>query len=111
MLKTDAPGISAVAFSPDGRRLAALGTDNRLYIWSLGEEELALYLSVGVITRRAIVADRVNRNEQGSWLAWISDDRVAAAVESAAISVFEIEPDRWLRRINSLAQGAGRPID
>ena len=34
LLKTDADGILTVAFSPDGQKLAALGSNNRLYVWN-----------------------------------------------------------------------------
>jgi WD40 repeat protein len=103
VLKTDAAEISTVAFSPDGRKLAALGADNRFYIWTLGENGAELYLSVGTILHRAIVGDATQHDTHATWLDWIAEDRIAIASGSAAISVVSIDPAKWLRRADSLA--------
>jgi WD40 repeat protein len=109
VLKTDAPEISSVAFSPDGQKLAALGNDNRFYIWTLGDNGAELYLSVGIILHRALVGDAAQRNDHANWLDWLSDDRVAIATNSPAISVVSIDPAKWLERIDGLALGNKRP--
>ena len=110
-LKTDAREISTVAFSPDGKKLAALGTDNRLYIWTLGENDAVLYLSIGVIPRRAVVGDAAQHHDHANCIDWISEDRVAIATYSAAITVIGIDPDKWLKRIDGLALVPQAPID
>ena len=110
-LETQSPIISRVAFSPDGQKLAALGSDNRLYIWLVTTNDATLYLAVNVISRRAAVGDGEHRNEHASWLDWISDDHIAIAVNSAAISVVGIDPKKWLKRIDGLALISENPIN
>lgn len=106
MLKAESPQISTAAFSPNGQKLAALGSDNWLYIWSLRQNETQLYLALPVFTRRAIVGDAGKRGELATWLDWVSDDYVAIAAGTAAIRVVNIDPDKWLRRIRGLAFAA-----
>jgi WD40 repeat protein len=103
VLETEAPEISTVAFSPDGQKLAALSSDNRLYIWTLRQDVAELYLAVGVIPRRATVGDTANRSEHATWLDWVSNDYVAVATGSAVISVIGVNPAKWLKRIDDLA--------
>jgi WD40 repeat protein len=110
-LKTDSPGISAVAFSPNGQKLAALGSDNWLYVWTLEPDTAELYLAVPAIPRRAVVGDAAHRSEQTDWLDWVSDDRIAVATSIAAISILRIDPARWLKRIDALALEAKAPIN
>jgi WD40 repeat protein len=110
-LETQSPQILQVAFSPGGQKLAALGSDNRLYIWMIAPDNATLYLAVNVILRRAVVGDGERRSEHASSLDWISDDHVAIAVNSAAISIIGIDPDRWLKRIDGLGVASEKPID
>jgi WD40 repeat protein len=102
VLRTGAPEVATVAFSPDGRKLAALGADNRLYVWTLGDSGAELYLSVGTIPHRGIVGDAA-QSGNARWLDWISGDHIAIATGSAAISVVDIDPANWLKRIDDLA--------
>jgi WD40 repeat protein len=102
-LETQSPHILAVAFSPDGHKLAALGDDNRLYVWTIGENAAALQFAVTVVTRRGIIDDAAKRRDHATWLDWIADDRIAIATNIAAISIVCIDPDKWLKRIDSLA--------
>jgi WD40 repeat protein len=105
-LETQSPQIAAVAFSPDGRKLAALGSDSRLYVWTLGDNAAALDFAVTMLTRRSIVGDASKRQgDHATWLDWIADDRIAVATNIAAISIVCIDPDKWLKRIDSLAVG------
>ena len=96
-------GIQTVGFSPDGQKLAALGNDKRLYIWTVGQNGAVLDLDVGVVPRHAIVGDAARRSEYAGWLGWIANDRVAVATGIAAINVIAIDPAKWLSRIDSLA--------
>jgi WD40 repeat protein len=102
-LATEAPETLTVAFSPDGKKLAALGSDNRLYVWAISESKAELDLAVSVLTGRAAVGDGNRRGEHASWLDWASNDHVAVATSTAAITVIGIDPAKWLKRIDSLA--------
>jgi WD40 repeat protein len=106
LLATEANETSTVAFSPDGQKLAALGSDNRLYVWTFGRHEPELQFVVGVIPSRATIGDAGQRNETATWLDWVSTDQVAVATRSAAVTVISIEPAKWLKRIDGLASGA-----
>jgi WD40 repeat protein len=52
-------GVAGVAFSPDGRRLASGGDDDRVKLWdpSTGQEVLTLYEHVGPVTAVAFSPD------------------------------------------------------
>ena len=108
-LETQSPQIWSVAFSPDGRKLAALGNDGRLYVWTIDHNAVALEFAVTVITHRGIVGDAANRHDQAKCLDWIADDRIAVATNIAAISIIGTDPDKWLKRIDSSAVGATAP--
>jgi WD40 repeat protein len=108
-LETQSPQILSVAFSPSGRKLAALGDDSRLYVWTIDHNTVALEFAVTVITHRSIVGDAGNRHGYATWLDWIADDRIAVATNIAAISIIGTDPDKWLKRIDSFAVGATAP--
>jgi WD40 repeat protein len=109
--KTESSQISAAAFSPNGQKLAALGNDNWLYVWTLEGDEAELYLALPVITRRSLVGNTGNGREVASWLDWVSDDRAAIAMDSAAIRVITIDPAKWRKRMDGLALGAKPGIE
>jgi WD40 repeat protein len=102
-----ADGIQTVAFSPDGKELAALGNNRRLYIWTINSGGAELYLDVAFVSRRAIVGDAANRSEHAGWLVWISNNQLALASGIAAIDVIGIDPTKWMRRIDGLVQPDG----
>jgi WD40 repeat protein len=109
-LETEAHSILTVAFSPDGKKLAALGDDKRMYVWTFDQNLVTRYLTIGIVPRRAIVDDGAGGNEKADWLDWLSDEKVAVATDIAAISVFVIDPDKWFKRIDSLAINGQAPI-
>jgi hypothetical protein len=97
-LETEAHSILTVAFSPDGKKLA------------FDQNLVTRYLTIGIVPRRAIVDDGAGGNEKADWLDWLSDEKVAVATDIAAISVFVIDPDKWFKRIDSLAINGQAPI-
>jgi WD40 repeat protein len=103
-LTTEANEIQTVAFSPGGRRLAALGSDQRLYVWNFDRDEATRMLAFGAIPSRATIGDASRRGENASWLAWISDDSLAVATASAAITVIRLDEEKWRQRIDGLAE-------
>jgi WD40 repeat protein len=102
-LETQSPQILSVAFSPNGRKLAALGDDSRLYVWTFDDSSAVLEFAVTVVMRRGIVGDAADRHGYATWLDWIADDRIAVATNIAAISIIGTDPDKWLQRIDSFA--------
>jgi WD40 repeat protein len=99
----------AVAFSPDATKLAALGADNRLYIWSLLEDRADRFVVVNSIPNRSVVADADRRQERASWIAWVSNDSIAVATGMSAVSVIGLDPVKWRRRIESIASKQSKP--
>jgi WD40 repeat protein len=109
-LATDANETRAVAFSPDGRRLAALGADDRLYVWDLAQDAASRYVAVAAVPGRASVGDASKRAEHASWLDWLSNDRIAIATGSAALTVVELDAAKWRKRIDGLASAPGASV-
>jgi WD40 repeat protein len=101
ILETQSQKIAAVAFSPDGRRLAALGNDSWLYVWTIGDGGAALEFAI--TARRSLVGNAGDSQVQATWVDWIANDRIAVATNTAAINVITIDPDKWLHRIDGLA--------
>ena len=89
-----------------GAGLPPWGPDNRLYVWDLRPEKAELHLVVGVLPSRTTVGDAARRNEHASWLDWLSSERIAIATASAAITVLELDPAKWFKRIEALAVGS-----
>jgi WD40 repeat protein len=96
-------GPRAVVFSPDGSKLAALGSDNRVYLWSLREDGAERYVVFGALPRRSAVADAKDRERAATWLAWMGNDAIAVATTESAMNVIGLDPAKWQRRIEALA--------
>jgi WD40 repeat protein len=91
-----------VAFSPDGTQLAALGADSRVYIWKLADRGADLYLAFKALSSRSAVVEAEYREHSVTWLSWIANDRIAFAAGTSAITVLELDPGRWQRRIAAM---------
>jgi WD40 repeat protein len=103
-LETEASETRAVAFSPGGQRLAALGMDHRVYVWDFENGMAKRALAVDAIPTRATMGDGSRSGERAGWLAWMSDDTIAVATASSAITVIRLDQARWRQRIDALAQ-------
>jgi WD40 repeat protein len=103
-LETEANEMRAVAFSPGGHRLAALGADDRIYVWDFGRDTATRILAFGAIPSRATIGDASRPVENAGWLAWMSDDSIAVATASAAIRVIRLDESKWRQRIDGLAE-------
>ena len=103
VLETQSPEISRVAFSPDGQKLAALGSDNRLYIWTLGNDD-ADAISRGEryppsrCRRRCRNATITQAGSTGC--PTIMSPSPSISPRSASVG---IDPEKWLKRIDGLA--------
>jgi WD40 repeat protein len=103
-LETEASETRTVAFSPAGQKLAALGVDHRVYVWNFDNGTATRILAVDAIPTRATIGDGSRSGERAGWLTWMSEDTIAIATASAAITAIRLDPARWRRRIDALAQ-------
>jgi WD40 repeat protein len=110
VLKTESPEISTVAFSITGNKLAALGSDSWLYVWTMDKDQPELFLTLPVIPRRTVVGSATSRSDHALWFDWVSDDCIVIASGIAALSGVCTDPDKWRGRINALAPAFGGSI-
>jgi hypothetical protein len=108
-------GTNAVAFSQDGARLAALGADDRLYVWSFdpatGKAEQRFTTEAVPGTSRAGEMDTGGRRARA--IAWVGDERLAIATIAGEMLVLNVAESLWLERLRELAAMglAPAPVD
>ena len=100
-----------VAFSPDGTKLAALAADNRVYVWRMREEGAERYAAFRAVPDRPRVLDEETREAVASWLAWVTDDSFAVAVDSSTVYVVGLDAAAWQRRIRDIAPNTNSPLN
>jgi WD40 repeat protein len=103
-LETESTDTITVAFSPDGRRLAALSADNRLYVWEFADGAASRFLTVGAVPSRAASGNAPQRDERASWLDWTANDSIAIVSGGADVTVIQLDPAKWRRRVDGLVQ-------
>ena len=106
-LETESSETITVAFSPNGRRLAALGADNRMYVWDFADGTASRFSPPAPSRTAPRSAMLPQRDERASWLAWMSDDSLAVVTGSAEVTVIQLDPGKWRRRIDGLVQFGG----
>ena len=88
-------GVSCVAYSPDGRRLASVGGDGVLRVWSVGE--------TGAFTQLVKFEGQAKSNLPGSFtpltgVAFAPDGRYVAAVGAdAVVRIWDVETKSEVR--------------
>lgn len=102
-----------VAFSPDGRRFAALGSDARLYVWSFDAQNgrHALLASLPAVPE-AVRGGRLSRDDErraANWIDWRDSRRIAIATAAGEALLLDIDPAAWRRRLGEIAQYRDRP--
>ncbi len=102
-LPIDANEPHAVAFSPDGLKLAALGADNRLSVWSVRGSSVERLAALSAVPTRAVLADGDSRHQNARWLAWVTNHSIAITSETPAITVIEFDAAQWKRRTDAIA--------
>jgi len=100
-----------VAFSPDGTKLAALAADNRVYVWRMREEGAERYAAFKAVPDRPRVLDEEMREAVASWMAWVTNDSLAVAVDTSAVYVVGLDAAAWQRRIRDIAQNANSSLN
>jgi Novel STAND NTPase 1/WD domain, G-beta repeat len=110
-LQMDGNESRVVAFSPDGTRLAAVGGDNRLYIWTLHEGRAERFAVMNTLLARSAVEDGDRRRDGALWLDWVTNDRIALATSGSAITIIGLDPAAWRRRVDGLAIATPTPLN
>ena len=98
----DEHGLSALAFSPDGTRLATAHGGGRTVVWDLGRAAPALALATGEAAVKAVAW-----SPDGSALYTAAAHEEGARVHDANTGALrgKIGPDRKLRRLLAMADG------
>jgi WD40 repeat protein len=93
-----------VAFSPDGKLLAALTSDDQVHIWRFdaqaGRAELLVSAPPVPIARWAS-ADQ-SHARQALWIDWIDDSHLGVASRAGAVLILSAEQQDWAGRLNAL---------
>ena len=97
VLRTEAPATRAVAFGADGERLAALGTDGRVYVWTGMKTEPTRFLAFEPSDGSA----RTSGARPATWLAW-SDPATLLVTIGGTAQVVRLDEAAWRRRAESL---------
>ncbi|WP_375459101.1 TIR domain-containing protein [uncultured Enterovirga sp.] len=97
-LRTESPQTKAVAFSPDGARLAALGVDGRLYLWTVAatgfERHLSLQPSAG--------PTQLGSRRPANGLSWAGPDTLVVATSGGTLQAIGFDEAAWVRRAETL---------
>ena len=101
-LMTELRDTIALSFSPNGKKLAAIGGDSRLYVWTFVNGAGTLFLNLKDVRK----ADNLRRVQgepglQAGWLTWTADDIIAVSTGSS-VAIIHLEPSGWGTRIDSL---------
>jgi len=99
VMEQDEPNV--VAFNTDATRLAALGTRNRLYVWTRAAGTSERFAIVDVDLARPLVAEKGGDQITG-WMAWLGGDSIAVATGVSTIRVINLDPANWLRRLSAI---------
>lgn len=102
-LKTESPQTKAVAFSPNGVRLAGLGTDGRLYLWTVGPSGFERHLSLQPSAGPALSGPRRPANG----LAWAGRETLVVASASGTLQMIGFDEAAWVRRAETLDLAVG----
>ncbi|WP_410051542.1 WD40 repeat domain-containing protein [Bradyrhizobium sp. SZCCHNR1085] len=99
VMEQDEPNV--VDFNTGATRLAALGTRNRLYVWTRTTSTSERFAIVDVDLARPLVAERGGDHMTG-WMAWLAGDSIAVATGASTIRVLNLDPANWLRRLSAI---------
>lgn len=106
--KTADDSPKAVAFSPDGLRLAALSAEGKFYMWDVGRGGRKLF-ETDVSFRRQVADPQIAGSERAFAIAWLADDRVGMATEAGAIDVIALNEHSWEKRVMGVLGETAEP--
>jgi WD40 repeat protein len=107
LMEQDEP--NAVAFNRDGSKLAALGKQNRLYVWTRTQGASERFAVVDAALAKSVVAETGSANPNIGWIAWMPDDQVAVATGTSTVRVIRLDPAHWAQRISAIAPRKAQP--
>lgn len=99
VMEQDEPNV--VAFDTGATSLAALGTRNRLYVWTWAGGASERFAIVDVALARPLVAENGGGQTTG-WMAWLAGNTVAVATGASTIRVINLDPTNWPRRLSAI---------
>jgi WD40 repeat protein len=102
-LTTESRDTIALSFSPNGKQLAAIGGDSRLYVWTFVDGAATPFLILNDVRKADnLIRDQSEPSQQADWLAWVSDESLAVSTGSNAVAIICLKPDRWEKRMDSV---------
>lgn len=107
LMEQDEP--NAVAFNRDGSKLAALGKQNRLYVWTRTQGASERFAVVDASLAKSVVAETGSASRNIGWIAWMPDDQVAVATGTSTVRVIRLDPAHWAQRISAIAPRKVQP--
>lgn len=93
-----------VAFSPSGARLAALGSDNRLYLWRVNPATgTPVLTATALATPSTAKAGRMTSTaRRAAWIAWTDDETLAIATIAGDVLTLNVNENDWTARAAAL---------
>jgi WD40 repeat protein len=104
------PNSRTVAFSPDGKLLAALGADSRLYVWRWDSATGSATLSFAVPAWPSVTASgrRESLDRSADWIAWLDNRRIAISGIAGEVLALDTDIEQFRKRAGRLASSAFR---
>lgn len=93
-----------VAFSPDGKRFAALGADATLYAWEFDADTGAFsnQIAVPAVPQAVAEDEKAGRLRPASWMEWAGPDRLAIAAAAGSVLIVNLDRSAWNHRLSEL---------
>ena len=90
--------VKTVAFSPDGRKLAALLSNGKLYVWTWDGGAAERFATTRAVPERSIAGKAANRRRAASWIVWNSSNTLAVATAAGRVQILNLDEAAWRDR-------------